>query len=60
MTLQHVISLADVTFPVIRTVEDGSILFDAAGRLGRFIPKKKKIITTDRKGRIKSIQLNRC
>lgn len=58
MTLQHVVKLADMIFPVTRTNADGSIMFDVGGKTARFIPGKKKIISTDRKGRIISIQLN--
>ena len=59
MTLQHVVKLADVLFRVIRTNHDGSLMIDAGGFPARFIPGRNKIILTDSKGRIASIQLNK-
>lgn len=56
MTLQHVVKLADVLFNVTRTNKDGSLMIDAGGFPARYIPQKQKIILTDAKGRIQSIQ----
>ena len=59
MTLQHVVKLADVLFNVTRQNQDGSLMLDAGGFPARFIPGRNKIILTDSKGRITSIQLGR-
>ena len=59
MTLTHEIKLADVIFNVTRTNKDGSIMIDAGGFPARYIPGREKIILTDSKGRIASIQLSK-
>ena len=59
MTLTHEIKLADVIFNVTRTNKDGSIMIDAGGFPARYIPGREKIILTNNKGRIASIQLNK-
>ena len=58
MTLQHVVKLADVLFQVTRQNQDGSLMIDAGGFPARYIPGREKIILTDSKGRVRSIQLN--
>lgn len=59
MTLQHVVKLADVIFQITRTNKDGSLMIDVGGFPARYIPGREKIILTDSKGRIASIQLNK-
>lgn len=57
MTMQHVIKLSDVVFNVARIAPDGSVIVDAAGRKGRFIPGKNKLIVTAKNGQIKSLRV---
>ena len=59
MNLTHEIKLADVLFSVTRTNKDGSLMLDAGGFPARYIPGREKIILTDSKGRVRSIQLNK-
>lgn len=55
MNLQHEIKISSFIFPVIRVNEDESVIVESAGFRARFIPGRKKLVFTDRKGRIRSI-----
>jgi len=59
MNLTHEVKLADVLFNVTRQNQDGSLMLDAGGFPARYIPNRNKIILTDNKGRIASIQLSK-
>ena len=55
MNLQHEIKINSFIFPVIRVNSDESVMVESGGFKARFIPGKKKLVFTDRKGRIRSI-----
>ena len=55
MNLQHEIKIASFIFPVVRTMPDESVIIESYGRRARFIPGRKKLVYTDKKGRIQSI-----
>ena len=57
MNLEHVVKISQFIFPVIRTNEDESIIVESAGFRARFIPQRKRLVFTDKKGRIKSIKV---
>ena len=55
MNMEHIIKISQFIFPVVRTNEDESIIVESAGFRARFIPGRKKLVFTDKKGRIRSI-----
>ena len=57
MNLEHVIKISQFIFPIARVNEDESIMVESAGFRARFIPGRKKLVFTDKKGRIKSIKV---
>ena len=57
MNLEHVIKISQFIFPITRVNDDGSIMVESAGFRARFIPQRKRLVFTDRKGRIKSIKV---
>ena len=57
MNLEHIIKISDFIFPVIRKNEDESIIVESAGFRGRVIPGQKKMIFTDRRGRVRSVRV---
>ena len=57
MNMEHIVKISQFIFPVVRTNEDESIIVESAGFRARFIPGRKKLVFTDKKGRIKSIKV---
>ena len=57
MNLEHVIKISSFIFPVARVNSDESVIVESAGFRARFIPGRKKLVFTDKKGRIKSINV---
>jgi hypothetical protein len=57
MNLQHEIKLSEFILPVVRTMPDESVIVQSGKLTGRFIPHSKKLVFTDRQGRIKSIKV---
>lgn len=57
MNLEHVVKLSDFIFPVVRTNPDESLIVESAGFRARFIPGKNKLVFTDHKGKIQSIEV---
>lgn len=55
MNLEHVVKISQFIFPVVRTNDDESIIVESAGFRARFIPGRKRLVFTDKKGRIRSI-----
>jgi hypothetical protein len=56
MNIQHEIKLSSFILPVVRTMPDESVIVQSGKLTGRFIPQSKKLVFTDRKGKIKSIK----
>lgn len=59
MNLEHVVKLSEFIFPVIRTNPDQSLIVESAGFKARFIPNKGKLVFTDRKGKIQSVEVGK-
>lgn len=57
MDSQHLIKISDFLFEVTRTNQDGSLMVWSSGFTGRVIPSKRRLIFTDVKGRIKSVEV---
>ena len=55
MNLQHEIKISQFIFPVVRVNADESVMVESGGFKARFIPGQKKLVFTDKKGRIRSI-----
>ena len=55
MNLQHEIKIGSFIFPVVRVNNDESVIVESGGFKARFIPGRKKLVFTDKKGRIRSI-----
>lgn len=57
MNLQHEIKISSFIFPVIRVNNDESVMVESGEFKARFIPGRKKLIFTDKKGKIQSIEV---
>ena len=57
MNLQHEIKIASFIFPVVRVNQDESVIVESSGFRARFIPGRKKLVYTDQKGKIQSIEV---
>lgn len=57
MNMEHIVKISQFIFPVARVNQDESIIVESAGFRARFIPQKKRLVFTDKKGRIKSIKV---
>lgn len=57
MNLEHIIKINSFIFPVIRVNQDESVMIESGGFKARFIPGSKKLVFTDRKGKIQSIKV---
>ena len=57
MNLQNEIKIASFIFPVVRVNQDESVIIESAGWRARFIPGRKKLVYTDKKGKIQSIKV---
>ena len=57
MNMQHEIKISQFIFPVVRVNSDESVMVESGGFKARFIPGKKKLVFTDRKGKIQSIEV---
>ena len=57
MNLEHIIKINSFIFPVIRVNSDESVMVESGGFKARFIPGRNKLVFTDRKGRLKSIEV---
>lgn len=55
MNLQHEIKISSFIFPVARVNSDESVMVESGGFKARFIPGQKKLVFTDKKGKIQSI-----
>ena len=55
MNLQHEIKISSFIFSVVRVNSDESVMVESGGFKARFIPGRKKLVFTDKKGRIRSI-----
>lgn len=57
MNLQHEIKISSFILPVVRVNNDESVIVESAGFRARFIPGRNKLVFTDRKGKIQSIEV---
>ena len=57
MNMQHEIKISQFIFPVVRVNQDESVIVESSGFRARFIPGKKKLVFTDRQGKIQSIRV---
>ena len=57
MNMQHEIKISSFIFPVTRVNADESVMVESGGFKARFIPGRKKLVFTDRKGKIQSLKV---
>ena len=58
MTMDHVVKIGKVIVPIVKTLQDATLLVDVAGWRARYVPSAKCIIGTDcRTGRIVSVKI---
>ena len=57
MNMNHEIKISQFIFPVVRVNQDESVIVQSGKLTGRFIPHSKKLVFTDRRGKIKSIKV---
>ena len=57
MNMSHEIKISSFIFPVVRVNDDESVIVESGGFKARFIPGSKKLVFTDRKGKIQSLKV---
>ena len=58
MTIDHVVKIGKVIVPVVKTLQDATLIVDVAGWRARYVPSARRIIGTDRRtGRIVSVKI---
>ena len=58
MIMDHVVKIGNIIVPVVRTLQDATLLVDVAGWRARYVPSAKRIIGTNRRtGRIMSVKI---
>ena len=57
MNLEHIIKISSFIFPVVRVNSDESVMVESGGFKARFIPGKKKLVFTDKKGKIRPMEI---
>ena len=57
MNMQHEIKISSFIFPVVRVNNDESVIVESGGFKARFIPGKGKLVFTDKKGKIQSMEI---
>lgn len=58
MTMDHVVKIGNIIVPVVKTLQDATLIVDVSGWRARYIPSAKCIIGTNpRTGRIVSVKI---
>ena len=58
MTMDHVVKIGNMIVPVVKTLQDATLIVDVAGWRARYVPSAKRIIGTNRRtGRIVSVKI---
>ena len=58
MIMDHVVKIGNVIVPVVKPLQDATLIVDVAGWRARYVPSAKRIIGTNRRtGRIMSVKI---
>lgn len=58
MTMDHVVKIGKVIVPIVKTLQDATLLVDVTGWRAQYVPSTKRVIGTSRRtGRIVSVKI---